>query len=34
MEEGIADIKAGRVCTLDEIMKECGDDTVIRARNL
>jgi predicted transcriptional regulator len=27
MEEGIADIKAGRVYTLDEIMKECGDDT-------
>jgi predicted transcriptional regulator len=34
MEEGIADIKAGRVYTLDEIMKECGDDKVIKARNL
>ena len=34
MEEGIADIKAGRVSTLDEIMKECGDDTVIKARKL
>ena len=34
MEEGIADIKAGRVSTLDEIMKECGDDNVIKARKL
>jgi predicted transcriptional regulator len=32
MEEGIADLKAGRVYTLDEIMKECGDDKIIRAR--
>jgi predicted transcriptional regulator len=34
MEEGIADLKAGRVSTLDEIMKECGDDKIIRARTL
>jgi len=34
MEEGIADLKAGRVFTLDEIMKECGDDKIIKARNL
>jgi predicted transcriptional regulator len=34
MEEGIADLKAGRVSTLDEIMKECGDDKIIRARKL
>jgi len=34
MEEGIADIKAGRVFTLDEIMKECGDDKIIKARKL
>ena len=34
MAEGIADIRAGRVYTLDEIMKECGDDNVIRARKL
>ena len=34
MEEGIADIKAGRVYTLDEIMKECGDDKIIKARKL
>jgi|GEM_PF-618978 len=40
MEEGIKDIKAGRVRSLDEIMKELGDDKVIgskrktRARNL
>jgi len=34
MEEGIADLKAGRVSTLDEIMKECGDDKIIKARKL
>ncbi|MDP3565413.1 MAG: hypothetical protein Q8R70_13090 [Methanoregula sp.] len=34
MEEGIADLKAGRVSTLDEIMKECGDDKIIRVRKL
>jgi predicted transcriptional regulator len=34
MEEGIADLKAGRVRTLDEIMKESGDDTIIRTRKL
>jgi len=34
MEEGIADIKAGRVSTLEEIMKECGDDKAIKARKL
>ena len=33
MEEGIADIKAGRVRPLREIMKELSDDTVIEARN-
>lgn len=34
MEEGIADLKAGRVRTLDEIMKESGDDKIIKARKL
>jgi predicted transcriptional regulator len=34
MEEGIADLKAGRVYTLDEIMRECGDDKIIKARKL
>lgn len=34
MEEGIADIKAGQVYTLDEIMKECGDDKRMKARKL
>ncbi len=39
MEEGIADLKAGRSRPLDEIMRELGDDTGIkkqkaRARNL
>lgn len=29
MEEGIADLKAGRSRSLDEIMKELGDDTII-----
>ncbi len=31
VEEGIADLKAGRVRTLDEIMKECGDEKIIKA---
>jgi len=34
MEEGIADLKAGCVRTLDEIMKESGDDKIIKARKL
>lgn len=34
MEEGIADLKAGRVRTLDEIMNESGDDIIIKARKL
>lgn len=29
MEEGIADLKAGRCRPLDEIMKELGDDKII-----
>lgn len=29
MEEGIADLKAGRSRSLDEIMKELGDDKII-----
>ena len=39
MEEGIADIREGRVRSLDEVMKELGDDTLVgrhrktRARN-
>ncbi|HTY16076.1 MAG TPA: hypothetical protein VMC42_10275 [Methanoregulaceae archaeon] len=39
MEEGIADIREGRVRSLDEVMKKLGDDTLIgshrktRARN-
>jgi predicted transcriptional regulator len=39
MEEGIADIREGRLRSLDEVMKELGDDTLIgnhrktRARN-
>jgi predicted transcriptional regulator len=32
MEEGIADLKAGRVYTLDEVMKESGDEKAVRAR--
>ncbi|MFZ1957934.1 MAG: hypothetical protein WB404_04365 [Methanoregula sp.] len=32
MEEGIADIKAGRVRPLREIMRELGDDKVIESR--
>jgi len=34
VEEGIADLKAGRVRTLVEIMKENGDDAIIRAWKL
>ena len=33
MEEGIADIKAGRVRPLREIMRELGDDKVIGPGN-
>ncbi|MDP2815425.1 MAG: hypothetical protein Q8O19_01965 [Rectinemataceae bacterium] len=29
MEEGIADLKAGRCRSLDEVMKELGDDKII-----
>jgi len=32
MEEGIADIKAGRVRSLHAVMKDLGDDKVIKAR--
>lgn len=32
MEEGIADLKAGRSRRLDEIMRELGDDTMIKKR--
>ena len=34
MEEGIADIKAGRVRSLRDVMKDLGDDEVIKARGL
>ena len=39
IEEGIADLKAGRTRSLDEIMRELGDDKVMKkqkakARNL
>jgi hypothetical protein len=34
MEEGIADIKAGRVRSLRDVMKDLGDDKVIKARSL
>jgi predicted transcriptional regulator len=34
MEDGIADIKAGRVRSLREVMKDLGDDEVINARGL
>ena len=34
MEEGIADIKAGRVRSLRDVMKDLGDDKVIESRNL
>jgi len=34
MEEGIADIKAGRVRSLRDVMKDLGDDKKIKARNL
>jgi len=32
MEEGIADIKAGRIRSLRDVMKDLGDDKVIRSR--
>ena len=32
MEEGIADIKAGRTRPLREVMKDLGDDKAIKAR--
>ena len=32
MEEGIADLKAGRVYTLEEVMKELGDDKIIEGK--
>ncbi len=32
MEEGIADLKAGRVRSLREVMKDLGDDNVIASR--
>lgn len=34
MEEGIADIKVGRVRSLRDVMKDLGDDEVIKARGL
>ena len=34
IKEGEEDLKAGRIRTLDEIMKENGDDTIIRAWKL
>jgi hypothetical protein len=34
MEEGIADIKAGRIRSLRDVMKDLGDDKIIRARKL
>ena len=34
MEEGIADIKSGRVRSLRDVMKDLGDDEVIKARGL
>jgi predicted transcriptional regulator len=34
MEEGIADIKEGRVRSLRDVMKDLGDDKKIKARNL
>jgi predicted transcriptional regulator len=34
MEEGIADIKAGRLRSLRDVMKDLGDDKKIKARNL
>ena len=34
MEEGIADIKAGRVRSLRDVMKDLGDDKKIKARSL
>jgi len=32
MEEGIADIKAGRTRSLRDVMKDLGDDEAIKAR--
>ncbi|MFA5269755.1 MAG: hypothetical protein WC379_17455 [Methanoregula sp.] len=34
MEEGIADLKAGRTRPLDEIMKELGDDKVMKKHKI
>jgi predicted transcriptional regulator len=34
MEEGIADIRAGRTRSLREVMKDLGDDEAIKARKL
>jgi len=33
MEEGIADLKAGRSRSLDEIMRELGDDKLMKKQN-
>jgi hypothetical protein len=33
MEEGIADIKAGRTRSLRDVMKDLGDDEVINSQN-
>ena len=33
MEEGIADLKAGRSRSLDEIMRELGDDRLMKKQN-
>ena len=33
MEEGIADLKAGRSRSLDEIMRELGDDKLVKKQN-
>ncbi|WP_292367692.1 hypothetical protein [Methanoregula sp. UBA64] len=32
IEEGIADIKAGRVRSLPDVMKDLGDDKIIKSR--
>jgi hypothetical protein len=32
MEEGIADIRAGRMRSLRDVMKDLGDDTAIKTR--
>jgi predicted transcriptional regulator len=34
IEEGIADIRAGRTRSLREVMKDLGDDKAIKARKL